>query len=192
MLDTRPLLMASDFPAIRRKKLDTLQLNLGYLCNLSCTHCHVNAGPTRKELMTRETIDLVLDYVKKHEIKTIDLTGGAPEMNPEFRYLVKEARSLGVHVMDRCNLTILQEPGFEGLAEFLSENEVEIVASLPCYTQDTVDKERGKGVFDGSMLALHTLNQLGYGKGHENRKLSLVYNPVGPYLPPPQDQLKAD
>ena len=192
MLDTRPLLMTSDFPSIRRAKLDTLQLNLGYLCNLSCTHCHVNAGPTRKELMTRETIDLVLDYVKKHEIKTIDLTGGAPEMNPDFRYLVKEARKLGVHVMDRCNLTILQEPGYENLAEFLFDNEVEIVASLPCYTQDNVDKQRGKGVFDGSMLALQKLNQLGYGKGHENRKLSLVYNPVGPFLPPPQDKLQAD
>jgi len=192
MLDTRPLLMTSDFPSLRRSKLETLQLNLGYLCNLSCTHCHVNAGPTRKELMTRETIDLVLDYVKKHEIKTIDLTGGAPEMNPDFRYLVKEARSLGVHVMDRCNLTILQEPGYEDLAEFLSDNEVEIVASLPCYTQDNVDKQRGKGVFDGSMLALQQLNHLGYGKGHENRKLSLVYNPVGPFLPPPQDKLEAD
>lgn len=192
MLDTRPLLMTSDFPSLRRAKLETLQLNLGYLCNLSCTHCHVNAGPTRKELMTRETIDLVLDYVKKHQIKTIDLTGGAPEMNPDFRYLVKAARSLGVHVMDRCNLTILQEPGYEGLAEFLSENEVEIVASLPCYTQDNVDKQRGKGVFDGSMLALQKLNQLGYGEGHENRKLSLVYNPVGPFLPPPQETLEAD
>ena len=192
MLDTRPLLMASDFPSIQRTKLETLQLNLGYLCNLSCTHCHVNAGPTRKELMTRETIDLVLAYVKKNEIKTIDLTGGAPEMNPEFRYLVQEARSIGVHVMDRCNLTILQEPGFEDLAEFLSENEVEIVASLPCYTQDNVDKQRGKGVFDGSMLALQKLNQLGYGKGHKNRKLSLVYNPGGPFLPPPQDKLEAD
>jgi radical SAM/Cys-rich protein len=142
--------------------------------------------------MTRKTVELVLDYVKKHEIKTIDLTGGAPEMNPEFRYLVKEARSLGVHVMDRCNLTILQEPGYEGLSEFLAENEVEIVASLPCYTQDNVDKQRGKGVFDGSMLALQRLNELGYGKGHENRKLSLVYNPTGPYLPPPQDKLEAD
>lgn len=192
MLDTRPLLMTSDFPSLQRAKLETLQLNLGYLCNLSCTHCHVNAGPTRKELMSRETIDLVLDYVRKHNIQTIDLTGGAPEMNPEFRYLVEAARSMGVHVMDRCNLTILQEPGYEDLAEFLSRHEVEIVASLPCYTQDNVDKQRGKGVFDGSMLALQKLNQLGYGKGHENRKLSLVYNPVGPFLPPPQAQLKAD
>mgnify|MGYP000120105637 CR=1 FL=1 len=192
MLDTRPMLMASDFPPLRRGKLETLQLNLGYLCNLSCTHCHVNAGPTRKELMTRETIDLVLTYIKKHSIKVLDLTGGAPEMNPEFRYLVKQARAMDVHVMDRCNLTILQEPGFEDLAEFLSSQEVEIVASLPCYTQDNVDKQRGKGVFDGSIQALQTLNQLGYGKGHENRKLSLVYNPGGPFLPPPQVQLETD
>lgn len=192
MLDTRPLLMDSDFPSLKRAQLETLQLNLGYLCNLSCTHCHVNAGPNRKELMTLETIELVLKYIEKHHIKTIDLTGGAPEMNPHFRYLVQKAKALGVHVMDRCNLTVLQEPGYEGLAEFLAENEVEIVASLPCYTQDNVDKQRGKGVFDGSMQALQKLNQLGYGEGHENRKLSLVYNPVGPYLPPPQAGLEAD
>ena len=192
MLDTRPMLMSSDFPSLRRAKVETLQLNLGYLCNLSCTHCHVNAGPTRKELMTLDTINLVLDYVRKHNIQTIDLTGGAPEMNPHFRYLVEEARSMGVHVMDRCNLTILGEPGYEELSEFLAAKEVEIVASLPCYTQDNVDKQRGKGVFDGSILALQKLNALGYGKGHENRKLSLVYNPVGPFLPPPQVQLEAD
>jgi len=192
MLDTRPMLMTSDFPPLSRGNLETLQLNLGYLCNLSCTHCHVNAGPTRQELMTRETIDLVLKYIKKHEVKVLDLTGGAPEMNPEFRYLVEQARAMDVHVMDRCNLTILQEPGFEYLAEFLSVQEVEIVASLPCYTQDNVDKQRGKGVFDGSIQALQTLNRLGYGKGHENRKLSLVYNPGGPFLPPPQVQLEAD
>ena len=192
MLDTRPLLMETDFPSLQRAKLETLQLNLGYLCNLSCTHCHVNAGPSRKELMSRETIDLVLSYIKKHNIKTLDLTGGAPEMNPDFRYLVVEAKRLNVHVMDRCNLTILQEPGYEDLADFLAENEVEIVASLPCYTQDNVDKQRGKGVFDGSMLALQKLNQLGYGKGHPTKTLSLVYNPVGPYLPPPQDKLETD
>jgi len=152
----------------------------------------VNAGPTRKELMTLETINLVLAYVKTHEINTLDLTGGAPEMNPHFRYLVEQARSMGVHVMDRCNLTVLQEPGFEDLAQFLADQEVEIVASLPCYTQDNVDKQRGKGVFDGSIIALQQLNGLGYGKGHSNRKLSLVYNPGGPFLPPPQIQLEAD
>ncbi len=192
MLDTRPMLMSSDFPSLRRAKLETLQLNLGYLCNLSCTHCHVNAGPTRKELMTRETIDLVFEYAQKHGVKMFDLTGGAPEMNPHFRYLVQRARSMGIHVMDRCNLTVLQEPGYEDLPEFLAEQEVEIVASLPCYTQDNVDKQRGKGVFDGSMQALQMLNKLGYGQGHENRKLSLVYNPVGPFLPPPQKQLEDD
>jgi len=192
MLDTRPMLMTSDFPSLRRSNVDTLQLNLGYLCNLSCTHCHVNAGPTRKELMSLETINLVLAYVNKHEIKTLDLTGGAPEMNPHFRYLVEQARSIGVHVMDRCNLTVLQEPGFEDLAQFLADQEVEIVASLPCYTQDNVDKQRGKGVFDDSIVALQQLNSLGYGKGHTNRKLSLVYNPGGAFLPPPQLQLEAD
>ena len=192
MLDTRPMLITSDFPVLRRAKLETLQLNLGYLCNLSCTHCHVNAGPTRKELMSLETIELVLEYIRFHAIKMIDLTGGAPEMNPHFRYLVEQARGMGVHVMDRCNLTVLQEPGYEDMAQFLSDQEVEIVASLPCYTQDNVDKQRGKGVFDGSIQALKILNDLGYGKGHPNRKLSLVYNPGGPFLPPPQDELEAD
>jgi len=192
MLDTRPMLLSSDFPAIKRAKLETLQLNLGYLCNLSCTHCHVNAGPTRKEQMTLETIELVLEYIDLHDIKTIDLTGGAPEMNPHFRYLVEQARFRNVHVMDRCNLTVLQEPGYEELAVFLAENEVEIVASLPCYTKDNVDKQRGKGVFDGSIVALKALNQLGYGLGHPNRKLSLVYNPGGAFLPPPQVQLELD
>jgi len=142
--------------------------------------------------MTLETINQVLEYVDKQGITTIDLTGGAPEMNPHFRYLVEQARSRGVHVMDRCNLTILQEPGYETLAAFLADQEVEIVASLPCYTQENVDKQRGKGVFDGSVLALQKLNDLGYGLGHENRKLSLVYNPGGPFLPPPQVQLEQD
>jgi len=192
MLDTRPLLLSSDFPVLRRGKLETLQLNLGYLCNLSCTHCHVNAGPTRKELMTRKTLDLVLDYIDRHDIKTLDLTGGAPEMNPHFKWLVKEVRARGVHVMDRCNLTVLLEPGFEDMAAFLAEHEVEVVASLPCYTQDNVDKQRGKGVFDGSIEALHRLNELGYGNGDPRLPLSLVYNPGGPFLPPPQDQLEQD
>jgi len=142
--------------------------------------------------MSLETIELVLEYIKHHNIKTIDLTGGAPEMNPHFRYLVKKARSMGVHVMDRCNLTVLQEPGYENMAQFLSDQEVEIVASLPCYTQDNVDKQRGKGVFEGSIKALKILNELGYGKGHDNRKLSLVYNPGGAFLPPPQEALEAD
>jgi radical SAM/Cys-rich protein len=192
MLDTRPLLLATDFPQLKRLSLDTLQLNLGYLCNLSCTHCHVNAGPTRKELMSLETIELVLEYIKQHSIKTLDLTGGAPEMNPHFRYLVRRARALNVHVMDRCNLTILQEPGYEDLALFLADQDVEVVASLPCYTEDNVDKQRGKGVFTESIESLKKLNELGYGKGNGSKKLSLVYNPGGPFLPPPQDALEAD
>ncbi len=192
MRDTRSLMLETEFPPISRSTIDTLQLNLGYLCNLSCTHCHVNAGPTRKELMRRETVDLVLEYCRSRDIKTLDLTGGAPEMNPEFRYLVTQARKMGVHVMDRCNLTVLLEPGFEDMPQFLADQQVEIVASLPCYTQSNVDKQRGKGVFDGSIEALQILNALGYGKGDESRILSLVYNPGGAFLPPPQQALQAD
>lgn len=192
MRDTRALLLESDFPAIRRKQLETLQVNLGYLCNLSCTHCHVDASPRRTELMDRETIDLLLDYIDQEGIRTLDLTGGAPEMNPEFRYFVSQARKRGVHVMDRCNLTILLEPGYEDLAQFLSDNGVEIVASLPCYTEDNVDKQRGRGVFDASIEGLLKLNALGYGFGAPDKKLSLVYNPGGAFLPPPQVSLQAD
>lgn len=192
MRDSRPYLLDSDFPKITRGQLDTLQVNLGYLCNLSCTHCHVAAGPTRTELMDLETIDLLLDYIDEQGIKTLDLTGGAPELNPHFRYFVKQARARQVHVMDRCNLTVLLEPGQEDLAEFLAEQGVEVVASLPCYTQDNVDSQRGKGVFDGSVVALQKLNKLGYGLGNPEKKLSLVYNPGGAFLPPPQDKLQAD
>lgn len=192
MLDTFDKLINSDFPHLKRGRVETLQVNLGYLCNLSCTHCHVNAGPTRKELMDLETIEEVLAYIDQHDIATLDLTGGAPEMNPHFRYLVEQARKRGVHVMDRCNLTVLEEPGYESLAEFLTQQGVEIVASLPCYTQDNVDKQRGKGVFGASIDALKKLNGLGYGKGHQDKVLSLVYNPVGPFLPPEQEGLKLD
>lgn len=192
MLDTRERLLNSDFPAVQRGRLESLQVNLGYKCNLSCTHCHVNAGPNRKELMSRETIDQLLEYIELHDIKTLDLTGGAPELNPDFRYFVTEARQRGVHVMDRCNLTILLEPGQQDLAQFLVDNQVEIVASLPCYTQDNVDAQRGKGVFDGSIIALQQLNALGYGFGDPDKALSLVYNPGGAFLPPEQQQLEQD
>ena len=192
MLDARPKLLETNFPAIKRRSIDILQVNLGYLCNLSCTHCHVNAGPTRKELMSKEVIDDLLQLIDQRRIKTLDLTGGAPEMNPLFRYFVTEARARGVHVMDRCNLTVLFEPGQEEVAQFLRDNKVEIVASLPCYTEDNVDKQRGKGTFDGSIKALQLLNELGYGKGDPSLKLSLVYNPNGAFLPPPQDALKKD
>ncbi|MDC0598740.1 arsenosugar biosynthesis radical SAM protein ArsS [Gammaproteobacteria bacterium] len=191
MLDTRPLLLNTDFPPVTRDKLQTLQVNLGYLCNLSCTHCHVNAGPKRTELMSREVMDLVLAYIRKHKIQTLDLTGGAPEMNPDFRYLVKAARALGVEVIDRCNLMILHEEGYEDLGQFLVDNEVVITASLPCYQEQNVEKQRGKGIYEGSILALQQLNALGYGIKPE-LKLNLVFNPIDLNLPPNQATLETD
>ena len=188
---TLPLLKATDFPAIRRRAVETLQVNLGYTCNQSCLHCHVNAGPNRTEQMDRATIDRVLDVLVAKDIRKLDLTGGAPELNPHFRDLVRQARGRGVHVIDRCNLTILSEPGQEDLAGFLAEQRVEIVASLPCYLEDNVDRQRGAGVFDRSVRALQRLNALGYGRD-EALPLSLVYNPQGPALPPPQQALEAD
>jgi len=191
MLDTKPLLLDTDFPSISRQATQTLQLNLGYLCNLSCTHCHVNAGPKRTELMSKQTIDDVLAYIDAHDIKALDLTGGAPEMNPHFRYLVEQASARGVSVMDRCNLTILLEPGYEDLAEFLAKYEVAITASLPCYAEQNVNEQRGKGVFQESIQALQHLNKLGYGVKPE-LELNLVYNPNGTFLPPDQKQLEQD
>lgn len=191
MLDTKPLLLKTDFPPIQRNRTQILQVNLGYLCNLSCTHCHVNAGPKRTELMDKPTVEIVLEYIDEHGIQTLDLTGGAPEMNPHFRYLVAEARSRGVEVIDRCNLTILQEPGFEDLADFLTEQSVRVVASLPCYSEKNVNEQRGKGVFELSVEALQKLNQLGYGI-KDNLVLDLVYNPNGTFLPPSQQALEMD
>jgi radical SAM/Cys-rich protein len=188
---TLPLLRVTDFPPIRRRRVETLQVNLGYTCNQTCTHCHVNAGPNRTEQMSAETIEAVLDVLVAKDIRQLDLTGGAPELNPHFRHLVAEATARGVHVMDRCNLTILFEPGQDDLAQFLAQHKVEIVASLPCYLEDNVDKQRGKGVFDKSMRALQALNALGYGTD-PRLPLSLVYNPQGPSLPPSQVQLEAD
>ena len=189
---TFPLLRQTDFPPMRRRAPDTLQVNLGYLCNQSCLHCHVNAGPTRTELMDAATIDTVLQVLRACRIDTLDLTGGAPEMNPHFRTLVTQARALGVRVIDRCNLTILFEPGHEDLAQFLAEQQVEVTASLPCYAQDNVDRQRGDGVFDKSIAALQQLNALGYGQPDSGLILNLVYNPQGPVLPPPQPALQAD
>lgn len=191
MQDTRALLLDTDFPPLTRGHLETLQVNLGYLCNLSCSHCHVNAGPQRTESMSLEVIEQLLAFIRKRSIRRLDLTGGAPEMNPHFNYLVREARGLGVEVIDRCNLTILRQPGYESLASFLAEQGVTIVASLPCYLEDNVDKQRGSGVYEQSIAALRDLNALGYGKG-QGLELSLVYNPTGPYLPPPQSQLQED
>ncbi len=189
MQDTRPLLLPTDFPPIRREGVRCLQVNLGYRCNLSCTHCHVNAGPTRSELMDREAVDLVLDVLASGNIESLDLTGGAPEMNPHFRYLVSHARKRNIKVIDRCNLTILLEPGFEWLVDFLAGQKVSVVASLPCFSEQNVDQQRGKGVFAASIEALQRLNAAGYGR-HPDLELSLVYNPGGAFLPPAQDQLK--
>jgi radical SAM/Cys-rich protein len=189
---TLPLLQHSDFPAIRRGRLETLQVNLGYRCNQSCLHCHVNAGPSRKEMMSAETADEVIRYLADSDIRTLDLTGGAPELNPGFRRLVRAARSQGIRVIDRCNLTVLLEPGQEGTAGFLADNQVEIVASLPCYIKENVDNQRGEGVYEHSLEALRLLNRLGYGRSDSGLTLNLVYNPQGPVLPPPQPDLERD
>ncbi len=187
---TLPLLKGTYFPAIARQKLETLQVNLGYLCNQTCVHCHVNAGPRRKEMMDQPTVELLLEFMTASSVKGLDLTGGAPEMNPHFREIVTEARKLGVKVMDRCNLTILEEPDYQGLAEFLAEHRVEIVASMPCYLEDNVNAQRGMGTFEASIRALRRLNALGYGCENSGLVMNLVYNPLGPSLPPPQDVLR--
>ena len=189
---TLPLLVETDFPALGRRRLDTLQVNVGYVCNQTCVHCHVNAGPTRTESMTRETADQVLEYLEASGATTLDLTGGAPELNAHFRHLVTGARLLGARVIDRCNLTILFEPGQEDLARFLAMNRVEIVASLPCYTAELVDRQRGEGVYERSIAAIRILNGLGYGRDGGGLTLDLVYNPQGPTLPPSQEKLEAD
>ena len=192
MLDSKPLLFPTDFPSVRRRGIATLQVNLGYVCNQSCVHCHVDASPNRKEILGAETVTAVLRYLERNLPANLDLTGGAPELNPHFRRLVREARALGMHCMDRCNLTVLEEAGQEDLADFLARHDVEIIASLPCYLQSNVDRQRGNGVFDTSILALRRLNDLGYGSGSPRRRLNLVYNPTGPILPPPQCALEAD
>jgi radical SAM/Cys-rich protein len=187
---TLPLLRDSDFPAISRGRLETLQINVGYRCNQSCVHCHVNAGPHRTEEMGREAVEAVLAFLRDSAVRRLDITGGAPELNPHFRHLVVAARQLGVHVMDRCNLTILAEPGHEDLADFLAAQQVEVIASLPCYLEDNVDRQRGKGVFSGSIAALRKLNALGFGRAGTGLVLNLVYNPQGPSLPPAQVRLE--
>lgn len=192
MQDTRPLLTDTDFPPIDRGRLDTLQVNLGYLCNLSCTHCHVNAGPTRTELMEADMVDVVLSFLDKQNIQALDLTGGSPEMNPEFKRLVLAARELDVTVMDRCNPTILVEPGYEDLPQFFADNQVVVVASMPCYQEQNVDKQRGKGVYNDSVEGLKKLNAVGYGQDGTGLMLNLMYNPDDPILPPPQAELQAD
>ena len=189
---TLHLMKSRGFPHIARRALETLQVNLGYKCNQACLHCHVNAGPTRTEMMDAATVDEVLTYLGASGARTLDLTGGAPELNLEFRRMVVAARARGVRVIDRCNLTILEEPGQEDLADFLAANRVEITASLPCYSHDNVDRQRGEGVFDKSIHALTRLNALGYGQPDSGLVLNLVYNPQGPALPPAQENLEAD
>ena len=189
---TLPLMRQYGFPALRRSRLETLQVNLGYRCNQSCLHCHVNAGPTRTESMSREVIADVLAVLGLSSIKTLDITGGAPELHPHFRELVARAGELGVKVIDRCNLTILSEPGQEDLADFLASRRVEVTASMPCYTEELVDRQRGKGVYERSILGLKKLNALGYGSPRSGLVLNLVYNPQGPSLPPAQEKLEAD
>src|SRR6059058_2751036 len=179
--------------SLRRRHPEILQVNVGKLCNLTCVHCHVNAGPKRKEIMTRETIDRIINWLAKTDIPTVDLTGGAPEMIADFRYFIMQIGSLQLprHVIDRCNLTILLERGYEGLSEFLAKNKVEIIASMPCYSPENVNAQRGEGVFEGSIAALQVLNSLGYGIDSE-LPLHLIYIPVGAFLPPSQAELEDD
>lgn len=192
MLATLPLLRQTAFPAIRRGTIETLQVNLGYRCNQTCVHCHVNAGPNRREQMSAQTIDQVIAFFDANPgVTTVDLTGGAPELNPHFRRLVIAARERNVRVIDRCNLTILSEPGQDDLDAFLAGHAVEVVASLPCYLEDNVNAQRGKGVFEASIAGLRKLNRLGYGAPDSGRVLNLVYNPQGASLPPPQAELEA-
>lgn len=186
------VLVEKGMDGLKADGIEILQVNVGKLCNMTCRHCHVDAGPDRREIMTRETIDQCLDALRDSNITTLDLTGGAPEMNPDFRYFVTEARRLGVHVIDRCNLTILLANGYRDMAEFLAENDVEIVASLPCYMESNTDEQRGDGAYRQSIEALQQLNALGYGKPNSSRSLTLVYNPVGPSLPPNQQSLESD
>ena len=192
MHDTLALLKKISFPELHRTRLQTLQVNLGYKCNQSCLHCHVNAGPNRTEMMDEATLALIPQVLAARDIATLDLTGGAPELHEGFRALVRAARAQGVRVIDRCNLTILFEPGQDGLAQFLAAQQVDVVASMPCYSAVNVDRQRGEGVFDKSIAALQQLNALGYGQAGSGLVLDLVYNPQGASLPPNQQTLQAD
>ncbi|MCU7833773.1 MAG: arsenosugar biosynthesis radical SAM protein ArsS [gamma proteobacterium symbiont of Taylorina sp.] len=192
MIDTLPLLEKIAFPAISRKKIDVLQLNLGYRCNQQCLHCHVNAGPNRQEEMSVEVLQQIISFVKENRIKCVDLTGGAPEMHADFVFLIKSLHELGIAVIDRCNLTVLNESGYEHIAKLLADNQVQIVASMPCYLEENVNNQRGKGVFESSIKALRMLNELGYGVENSHLILNLVYNPQGASLSPEQIQLEYD
>jgi radical SAM/Cys-rich protein len=186
-----PLIKDTDFPQITRLSIRTLQVNLGYKCNQSCLHCHVNASPKRTEMMNKDTIDEVINFSYQNNVGTVDLTGGAPEMNQYFQYMIKKLREKNIHIIDRCNLTILEEKGMSNMVDFLAEQEVEIVASLPCYKDTNVDAQRGKGVFTKSIKALQHLNKKGYGL-NKKLMLNLVYNPQGATLPPKQSELELE
>lgn len=193
MIDTLPLLVKNiQFPAIKKEIVTTFQVNLGYLCNQQCNHCHVNASPKRTEIMTRQVIDKIIDVISASKnISTLDLTGGAPEMNPNFKYFIESIRSKVDKIIVRSNLTILTEPGYEDFIDFYARNKVEIVASMPCYQEVNVDSQRGKGVFNDSISALLALNDAGYASSPD-LVLNLVYNPIGAYLPPAQNELEVD
>ena len=184
--------MKTAFPNIKKEFIDTLQINIGYKCNQACKHCHVNSSPSRTEMMSEEILDLIPKIIKKFKIKNLDITGGAPEMNPNFKKLVISLKNQNINIIDRCNLTIFFEKGYEDLPAFLAENNVIITASLPCYEKENVEKQRGSGVFDKSINAIKILNKLGYGSNETGLKLNLVYNPINPTLPPPQEKLEID
>ena len=184
--------MINSFPSIKKEYIETLQINIGYKCNQACKHCHVNSSPLRTEKMSNEIISLIPKVIEKYKIKTLDITGGAPEMHPEFRNLITILSDKNINIIDRCNLTIFFEDGFEDLPQFLAKNNVIVTASLPCYEKDNVELQRGYGVFDKSINALKILNDLGYGKQKDGLQLNLVYNPVNPILPPSQEILEAD
>ncbi len=184
--------MIDSFPIIKKGYIETLQINIGLKCNQACKHCHVNSSPLRTEKMSYEIISLIPKVIEKYKIKTLDITGGAPEMHPEFRNLITTLSDKNIDIIDRCNLTIFFEDGFEDLPQFLAENKVIVIASLPCYEKDNVELQRGYGVFDKSINALKILNDLGYGKQKDGLQLNLVYNPINPILPPSQEILEAD
>ena len=184
--------MIDSFPLIKKEHIETLQINIGLKCNQACKHCHVNSSPLRTEKMSYEIISLIPKVIEKYKIKTLDITGGAPEMHPEFRNLITTLSDKNIDIIDRCNLTIFFEDGFEDLPQFLAKNNVIVTASLPCYEKDNVELQRGYGVFDKSINALKILNDLGYGKQKDGLQLNLVYNPVNPILPPSQEILEED
>ena len=192
MHETLNLLDSGTFPTIHRERIETVQVNLGYKCNQSCLHCHVNASPDRKESMSKKTMNQVRAFIKRVGAKTVDLTGGAPELNPHFRDFVRHLRDDDISIIDRCNLTILSEPDQSDLAKFLADQQITVIASLPCYTEDNVDAQRGDGVFQRSIKGLQMLNKLGYGQDESGLALNLVYNPTGPFLPPPQNTLQTE